>query len=92
MTAIPSAELTSDDSKQLDEALTALEAGAVKWAALSLRERAQLLEKTHATTAGAARAWAEPFLLKAKLVHVAAGLIALLTIASIVNYVLFVVG
>lgn len=59
MTAIPSAELTSDDSKQLDEALTALEAGAVKWAALSLRERAQLLEKTHATTAVAARAWAE---------------------------------
>ena len=40
----------------------------------------------------AARAWAEPFRLKAKLVNVAAGLIALLTIASIVNYVLFVVG
>jgi hypothetical protein len=40
----------------------------------------------------AARAWAEPFRLQAKLVYVAAGLIALLTIASIVNYVLFVVG
>ena len=59
MTAIPSAELTADDSKQLDDALTALEAGAAKWAALNQRDRAALLEKTHDATAAAARAWAE---------------------------------
>lgn len=40
----------------------------------------------------AARAWAEPFRLQPKLVYIASGMIALLTVASIVNYVLYVVG
>jgi len=37
----------------------------------------------------AARAWAEPFRLMPRYVYTAAGLIALLTVASIVNYIIF---
>lgn len=57
-TTVPD-ELTAEVRAHLDQAIADLEAGAARWAALPLTDRAALVERTIETVAAQAEAWAK---------------------------------
>jgi acyl-CoA reductase-like NAD-dependent aldehyde dehydrogenase len=57
-TVVPADELTDAERARLDTALSELAAGAASWATMGLRERAELLKRTHAAMAAEIEPWA----------------------------------